>query len=101
MHGFMRALLKALRLVKQNREVAMGAMMKFSELDRELAARTYDSMIGTFTTNGVVDEETQKNDLDIVRDVLKVTKEVGIERAYDFSFARKADSELTQTGWKP
>ena len=32
MHGFMRALLKALRLVKQNREVAMGAMMKFSEL---------------------------------------------------------------------
>ena len=101
MHGFMRALLKALRLVKQNREVAMGAMMKFSELDRELAARTYDSMIGTFTTNGVVDEETQKNDLDIVRDVLKVTKEVGIERAYDFSFARKADNELTQAGWKP
>jgi hypothetical protein len=35
MHGFMRALLKALRLVKQNREVAMGAMMKFSGLDRE------------------------------------------------------------------
>ena len=44
-------------------------MMKFSELDRDLAARTYDGMIGTFTTNGVVDEETQKNDLDIVREV--------------------------------
>ena len=101
MHGFMRALLKALRLVKQNRAVAMDAMMKFSELDRELAARTYDGMIGTFTSNGVVDEETQKNDLDIVREVLKVTKEVPIERAYDFSFAKKADSELTQAGWKP
>jgi NitT/TauT family transport system substrate-binding protein len=101
MHGFMRALLKALRLVKQNREVAMDTMMKFSELDRVLAARTYDGMIGTFTTNGVVDEETQKNDLDIVREVLKVTKEVPIERAYDFSFAKKADSELTQAGWKP
>jgi ABC-type nitrate/sulfonate/bicarbonate transport system substrate-binding protein len=101
MHGFMRGLLKALRLVKQNREVAMDTMMKFSELNRELAARTYDGMIGTFTTNGVVDEETQKNDLDIVRDVLKVTKEVPIERAYDFSFAKKADRELTQAGWKP
>jgi ABC-type nitrate/sulfonate/bicarbonate transport system substrate-binding protein len=101
MHGFMRALLKALRLVKQNREVAMGAMMKFSELNRDLAARTYDGMIGTFTTNGVVDEETQKNDLDIVREVLNVTKEIPIERAYDFSFAKKADSELTQAGWKP
>ena len=49
----------------------------------------------------VADEETQKNDLDIVREVLKVTKEVPIERAYDFSFAKKADSELTQAGWKP
>jgi ABC-type nitrate/sulfonate/bicarbonate transport system substrate-binding protein len=29
--GFMRALLKALRPVKQNREVAMDAMMNFSE----------------------------------------------------------------------
>ena len=58
-------------------------------------------MIGTFTANGVVDEETQKNDLDIVREVLKGAKEVAIERAYDFSFAKKADSELTQAGWKP
>lgn len=39
MHGFMRALLKALRLVKQDREAAMDAMIKFSELNRELAAR--------------------------------------------------------------
>jgi hypothetical protein len=29
----MHALLKALRLVKRNREVAMDAMMKFPELD--------------------------------------------------------------------
>ena len=101
LHGFMRALLKAMRLVKQNREVAMDSMIKFAELDRSLATRTYDGLIGTFTTNGVVDEETQKNDLDIVREVLGVTKETPIQRAYDFSFARKADSELTQAGWKP
>src|SRR5215510_4530248 len=101
MHGFMRALLKALRLVKQNRQVAMDTMVKFSELDKQLAARTYDGMIGTFTSNGVVDEETQKNDLDVVREVLNMTKEIPIQRAYDFSFAKKADSELTQAGWKP
>jgi len=51
--------------------------------------------------NGVVDEETQKNDLDIVREVPNVTKEVPIKRASDFSFAKKADSEITQAGWKP
>jgi len=101
MHGFMRALLKALRLVKQNREAAIDTMVKFSELNKELAVRTYAGMIGTFTTNGVVDEETQKNDLEIVREVLNVTKEVPIERAYDFSFAKKADQELTKAGWRP
>jgi hypothetical protein len=101
MHGFMRGLLKALRLVKQNREVAVGTMMKFSELSRALAERTYDDMIGTFTTNGVVDEETQRNDLDIVREVLKMDKVVPIERAYDFSFAKKADEELKKAGWRP
>ena len=46
MHGFMRALLKSLRLVGQDREIAIDAMMKFSEVNRQLAARTYDGMIG-------------------------------------------------------
>ena len=31
----------------------------------------------------------RRYDLDIIREVLKVTKEVPIERAYDFCFARK------------
>ena len=38
MHGFVRARPKALRLFKQNREVAMDTLFKFSELDKELAA---------------------------------------------------------------
>jgi NitT/TauT family transport system substrate-binding protein len=101
MAGFMRATLKALRLVKQNREAAVDAIVKFSELKRELAERTYDDVIRTFTSNGVVDEETQKNDLDIVRLVANVNKEVPITRAYDFSFAAQADKELTRAAWRP
>jgi ABC-type nitrate/sulfonate/bicarbonate transport system substrate-binding protein len=101
MAGFMRATLKALRLVKQNREAAVDAIVKFSEVKRELAERTYDDVIRTFASNGVVDEETQKNDLDIVRLVAKVNNEVPIQRAYDFSFAAQADKELTRAGWRP
>jgi len=101
MLGSMRAVLKALRLIRQNREIAIGTIMKFCELDRGLATRTYDDMIGSFAVNGIVDEETQKNDLDIVRDVLNLKREIPTSAAYDFSFAKKADAELTQAGWKP
>ena len=55
-------------------------------------------MMGRYSTPRT---SSEKKDLDIVREVLKVIKEVPIERAYDFSFAKKADSELTQAGWKP
>ena len=101
MVGFMRATLKALRLVKHKREAAVDSIMKFSEVKRELAERTYDDVIRTSASNGAMDEETQKNDLDIVRLVAKVNKEVPIERAYDFSFAAQADKELTRAGWRP
>ena len=74
-------------------------MTKFSELDRELAARGTERSGGTTGTfECVVDEETQKNDLDIVREVLKVTKEVRIERTYDFSFAKKAGQRADTSG---
>jgi hypothetical protein len=69
-----------------------------------LAARGTERSGGTTGTIGTFSAwstKKRKNDLDIVREVLKVTKEVPIERAYDFSFAKKADSELTQAGWKP
>jgi NitT/TauT family transport system substrate-binding protein len=99
--GFMRAILKALRLVHQDREGTIAAVAKFSELQKNLATRMYDDLKETFTSNGIVDEETQKNDLAIVRQVAGVTGNVPIQRAYDFSFAREAAQQLDRTGWRP
>ncbi len=99
--GFMKATLKALRLIRQDRETTVAAVVKFSGVERTLAARIYDDLIGTFTRNGTVDEETQRNDLAIIRDVAKVPEPVPIARAYDFSFAREADRQLNQATWRP
>jgi ABC-type nitrate/sulfonate/bicarbonate transport system substrate-binding protein len=99
--GFMRAILKALRLVHQDREGAIAAVVKFSALQKNLATRMYDDLRGTFTPNGIVDEETQRNDLAIVRQVAGVTENVPIQRAYDFRFAREAAQQLARTGWRP
>lgn len=99
--SFMKATLKALRFLRQDKETTVAAVMKFSGIERNLAARIYDDLIGTFTRSGTVDEETQKNDLAIIQQVAATKDPVPISRAYDFSFALEADRQLNQAGWRP
>ena len=101
MAGFARAVLKGLRIVRQDREGTIASVAKFSELDKTLVTRMYDDLIGTFTKGGYVDEETQRNDLAIVKLVAEVNEVVPPQRAYDFSFVRQAEQQLNKQGWKP
>ena len=101
MAGFSRAVLKGLRLARQDREGTIAAVSKFSEMDKTLATRMYDDLVGTFTKAGYVDEQTQKNDLAIVAQVADVNTVVPPQRAYDFSFARQAEQQLNKQNWKP
>jgi NitT/TauT family transport system substrate-binding protein len=101
MAGFARAALKGLRVVRQDREGSIAAAIKFTELEKPLATRTYDDLIKTFTAAGHVDEETQRNDLAIVKLIAEVEHTVAPQRAYDFSFARQAEQQLSKQGWKP
>ena len=101
MAGFMRATLKALRLIKRDRDGTIAAFTKFSGLPQATVTRLYDDLIGTFTANGVVDEETQKNDLSVIRQVLDAKEALAPGRAFDFSYALDADRQLTKAGWKP
>jgi len=101
MAGFARAVLKGLRVVRQDRAGTIASVSKFSELDKTLATRMYDDLIGTFTKGGYVDEETQRNDLAIVKLVAEVNEIVPPQRAYDFSFVRQAEQQLNKQGWKP
>ena len=99
--AFVRAALKALRLIRKDRDGTIAATTKFSGIDRSQATRLYDDLINTFTLNGTVDDETQKNDLVIIRQVAGVTTDIPNSRAYDFSFALAADQQLNKMGWKP
>jgi ABC-type nitrate/sulfonate/bicarbonate transport system substrate-binding protein len=99
--GFVRATIKALRYLRHDKEGTISAMLKFSNVSRQQATRVYDDIIGTFTQNGVVDEETQRNDLNIIRQVTNTNEALPNARAYDFSFALEADQQLNRSGWKP
>jgi NitT/TauT family transport system substrate-binding protein len=99
--GFVRATIKALRYLRQDKEGTISALLKFSGVSRQQATRLYDDIIGTFTRNGVVDDETQRNDLNIIRQVTNTNETLPNARAYDFSFALEADQQLNKMGWKP
>ncbi len=99
--GFIKATLKALRFIRQDREGTIAAVMKFSGVEQKLAGRIYDDLIGTFTRNGAVDEETQRNDLEIIRQVVGNKEPIPTARGYDFSFAMETDRQLAQSGWRP
>jgi len=101
MLGFSRAIIKALRYFRQDREGAISAAVKFTESERALVTRMYDDLVKTFTAAGHVDDETQRNDLAIVKLVAEVNEVVPPQRAYDFSFARQAEAQLLKQGWKP
>jgi NitT/TauT family transport system substrate-binding protein len=99
--GIMKASLKSLRFIHKEREATIATAMKFAGLDKTLATQMYDDLVGTFTQNGIVDEETQRNDIEIIRQITKTKETIPIQRAYDFRFAREADRQLTQSGWRP
>jgi NitT/TauT family transport system substrate-binding protein len=99
--GFVRATLKALRYIRQDKEGTISAMLKFSNVSRPQAMRVYDDIIGTFTRNGAVDDETQRNDLSIIRQVVNTNETMPNAKGYDFSFAVDADQQLNKAGWKP
>jgi NitT/TauT family transport system substrate-binding protein len=99
--GYVRGVLKALRYIRQEKEGTVAAMTKFSGIDRAQAARVYDDLVSTFTRSGAVDEETQRNDLVIIRQVVDGKETIPPNRAYDFSFALEADQQLNKMGWKP
>jgi NitT/TauT family transport system substrate-binding protein len=99
--SFVRAAVKSLRYMRQDKEGTVAAMMKFAGVSQQQATRVYEDLIGTFTRNGAVDDEAQKNDLSIIRQVVNAAEAVPNNRAYDFTFAVQAEQQLNKIGWKP
>jgi hypothetical protein len=75
-------------------------MTKFAGVSRRQATRVYEDIIPTFTRSGAVDE-TQRNDLQIIRQVVNTNEAVPNVKGYDFSFAQEAARQLNKMGWKP
>lgn len=73
-------------------------MQKFARVDTAYAQRAYDDLISTFTADGTVDEESQRSDLAVIREITRAPELMSISQAYHFSIVRAANRELSEAG---
>lgn len=99
--GVLKAAVKSLRLLRQSRDLATRAMQKFARVDAAYAERAYNDLLSTFTADGTVDEDTQRSDLAVIKDITRAAEPMSSTQAYDFSMVRAANRELDDARWRP
>lgn len=93
-----RAMLKANRYIRANREGTIQTMMDWIKVDRESAAATYDSTWKIFSEDGSISESGLKLVIDQGREAMKIDRAVATSEVADLTFIREVQREL---GIKP
>jgi NitT/TauT family transport system substrate-binding protein len=100
-----RAELKAHRYMQQNRAGTIEHMVRFQEVSPADAALAYDNYIQYLTRDGTSTPETLERILqDQRRELAQQGADPGVvsvDEAFRLEFARKANQELDQQGWRP
>jgi NitT/TauT family transport system substrate-binding protein len=89
-----RAMIKANRFVRSNREGTIQTMMDWIKVDRESAAATYDSTWKIFSEDGSISESGLKLVIDQGREAMKIERPVALSEVADFSFIREVQKEI-------
>lgn len=99
---FMRATVKGQRVYLANRQDGVTAIMEFTRnKDRELMSRVYDDNMRTIARDGTIPDRLQRIVIERSKRLVNVTRDVRPEEIFDFSYLRKAQAEVTQSGWTP
>jgi NitT/TauT family transport system substrate-binding protein len=86
--------IKANRYIRQNREGTLPIMAQWLKIDKEMAARTYDSSVKTFSENLALPEDGLRLLIDDAKRIAKVNREVSLSDVADLSILRSAQREL-------
>ncbi len=89
-----KALLRANRFVRQNRDGTIQTMMDWSKVDRESAAATYDSTWKIFSEDGSIPEAGLKLVIDQGRQAMNIDRPVANSEVSDPAILREAQREL-------
>ena len=64
-------------------------------------ARVYDDHMKTIARDGTISDRLQRIVIERSKRLVNVTRDVRPEEIFDFSYIRKAQAEVTQSGWTP
>lgn len=94
----LRAVLKSIRFLRENREEAVRVAMEWLSIDRDLAERSYDVMLPNYSYDGMVSIEGLKASIDLIakRSTGPSRKTFSPADMTDFSILEEARRELAR-----
>lgn len=98
---FVRATLKGLLYLKENRPGSIAVHARVLKVDEPTAARIYDLARPGTTVDGTVPEELQKKSIEQILDRTDNKNPPPPSKVFDFSMTRKLFKELQASGWQP
>jgi NitT/TauT family transport system substrate-binding protein len=90
----LKAMLRANRYVRSNREGTIQTMMDWIKVDRESAAATYDATWKIFSEDGMISDSGLKLVTDQGREAMKIDRPVANSEVSDLSLLREVQKEL-------
>ncbi len=91
----LKALLRANRFVRSNREGTIQTMMDWIKVDRESAAATYDATWKIFSEDGTISDSGLKLVVDQGRKTMKIERPVANSEVADFKLIREVQKALS------
>ncbi len=89
-----KALIKANRFIRGNREGAIEVLSQWGRVEKEHAAASYDSTWRVFNLDGNIPDDGLRVVVEQARKELKVTREVSLSEVSDLRILRQAQMEL-------
>ena len=86
---------------RDNRAGAIRVLSKTLRIDEPVAVKVYDSSRPTMTADGTLSDDAQKKMAAFVAKSSGLKDIIAADRAFDFSFVRKANAALHARGWQP
>ena len=90
----LRAVVRALRVVRERKDEVVPIMMQWLQQTREVAVESYDLIVPSFSPDGSVSDATYQFAVDARLRELKSDKRILLSQLRDFSLLREAQKEL-------